>query len=246
MSWLPLLLAAAAAASEPRLLDQCLNNDAGGAGAFYKALSPAERADFRSLFAAYEANVAKRKAEGWSHGLRGNFWTNLGNSWSEHGFWKGLFAEARTYDDSRTKLEAELEKAHAEELKATRALAGAQDNAQLQRVLASAHKRRRDLEELADNRSFGRCHDWAMDTRDVLRAVGQKSFAIDTRIHVSAAALGDSGSHIFATACRAASASSCLAFDPWMRGDPELASIAEQDKGASQAYTCFKANKPAF
>jgi hypothetical protein len=246
MAWLPLLLAVSAVAAEPRLLDQCLNNDPNGAGAFYRKLTAGEQSDFRSLYAAFEKNVVTRNEEGWSHGKIGNFWTNLGNSWAEHGFWKGLIQEPNTYAESVTKLQAELKRAQDEEVEAARLAAQNKSSAQAQRVLAERTKRRKDLEELLDNRSFGRCNDWALDTRDVLKKVAQKSFSIDTKIHVSNAAMGDSGSHIFAVACRPSPAGGCLAFDPWMRGLPELATLAEQEKGSGQSYTCFKATKPAL
>lgn len=236
-------LAVPAAAQSPRypLLAQCLAGETGVRN-WYHALEPAERESFEVLYEAYAANVRRRSGDGWSHGWLGNFWTHYVNDVNANGALGGLFQGASTWTESRTKLEKEaLPRAQQEHARAGADLARAPDNARLRRAADAARERLEGLQELA-SRQAGTCSDWAADTRDVLSAVPQPHFTIDTEVRVSAKMLGDSGAHIYAKVCR--KAGGCLIFDPWKRGYPELATEAEQAKGASNANSCFSVNKP--
>lgn len=237
-------LAVPAAAQTPRypLLAQCLAGET-GVRRWYHALEPAERESFEALYEAYAANVRRRSGDGWSHGWLGNFWTHYVNDVNANGAVGGLFKQASTWNESRSKLEKEaLPEAQRAYARARADLARAPDNARLRSAAGAARERLEDLQELA-SRQAGTCSDWAADTRDVLSSVPQPHFAIDTEVRVAVGMLGDSGSHIFAKACRKPGGG-CLIFDPWKRGYPELATEAEQAKGASNANSCFSVNKP--
>lgn len=244
----PLLLAVAlaisAAAQTPRypLLAQCLGNETGVRN-WYHALEPAERASFEALYKAYASNVRRRNDDKWSHGWLGNFWTHYVNDVNVNGAIGGLFKEASTWTDSRTKLEKEaLPQAQRAYGRAKADLDRAPDNARLRRAEAAARERLEDLQELA-SREAGTCSDWAADTKDALSAVAQAHFTVDTEVRTSARMLGDSGAHMYAKVCRKGG-SGCVIFDPWKRGYPELATVEEQARGASSANSCFSVNKP--
>jgi hypothetical protein len=241
---LTLALALPAAGQSPSypLLAQCLGNE-NGVRAWYHALAPEERASFDALYSAYAANVKKRNGDQWSHGWLGNFWTHYVNDVNANGSIVGLFKEADTWTDSRTKLEKEaLPQAQRAYGQAKAALDRAPDNARLKISEANAHERLVDLQELA-SRQGGTCSDWAADTKEVLTAVAQPHFTIATEVHTSVKMLGDSGAHMYVKACRKSGAD-CIVFDPWKRGYPELTTVEEQAKGSSFANSCFSVNKP--
>lgn len=240
---LALLLAPFPARAANPLLAQCLANES-GVRTWVHALSPEERTSFNALYDAYAANVKRRNGDSWSHGWTGNFWTHYVNDTNANGSIGGLFEEASTWTDSRTKLEkVALPDAQRDLASAEANLARAPGNARLERAADLARQRLTDLQELA-SRQGGTCSDWAADTKDVLSAVKQEHFSVDTEVKVSVGMLGDSGAHMFAKVCRKAGGS-CLIFDPWKRGYPELATVEEQARGASRANSCFSANKPA-
>lgn len=225
------------------LLAQCLANES-GVRRWVHELSSEERASFNALYSAYADNVRRRDGDEWTHGWTGNFWTHYVNDVNANGAIGGLFKEASTWTDSRTKLEkVVLPEAQRDLAKAEADLKNAPGDARLARGAQNARQRLLDLQELA-SRQGGTCSDWAADTKEVLSAVKQEHFTIDTEVKVSVGMLGDSGAHMFAKVCRK-TGGSCLVFDPWKRGYPELATAEEQARGASRANSCFSVNKPA-
>jgi hypothetical protein len=222
-------------------LAQCLGNETGVRN-WYHALEPEERTAFDALYVAYAVNVRRRGGDDWSHGWLGNFWTHYVNDVNANGSIGGLFKDAATYTESRTKLEKEeLPQAMTAYGRAKAALDRAPDNAHLRLAEANAHERLTDLQELA-SRQAGTCSDWAADTKDVLSGVAQDRFTIATEVHTSVKMLGDSGAHMYTKVCR--KSGGCVIFDPWKRGYPELTTVEEQAKGASFANSCFSVNKP--
>jgi hypothetical protein len=250
----PLLLAfvlvapaLAAAQAPPRhpLLAQCFSNES-GVRRWYHALQPAEQGSFDALYAEYSDLVRRhsdKNGDNWSHGWRGNFWTHYVNDTNTYGAIGGLFQTVSTWEDSRTKLQREsLPEAQREYARARKAAADAPGSARLADAERAARQHLEDLQEMASQQA-GTCSDWAVDVKYAVSRVAQPHFSIETEIKTTVGLLGDSGSHMFAKACPK-SGGACIILDPWKRGYPELATVAEESRGASAANSCFSVNKP--
>jgi len=247
-----LVLVAPAAAQMPArhpLLAQCFSNET-GVRRWYHALQPAEQDSFEALYAAYSDLVRRhsdKNGDNWSHGWRGNFWTHYVNDTNAHGSIGGLFQTASSWGDSRTKLQQEaLPEAQRAYARARQAAADAPGSAVLANSEKSTRQRLADLQEMASQQA-GTCSDCAVDVKYAVSNVVQPHFSIETEIKtlggILGGILGDSGSHMYAKACLK-STENCIILDPWKRGYPELATVAEQSRGASAANSCFSVNKP--
>ncbi|MBI5246577.1 MAG: hypothetical protein HY923_05305 [Elusimicrobia bacterium] len=235
---LAVLLAAPAAAQQHPQLSQCLGNEP-KVRRWFHALNDEQRKAFQLLYNEFAENVRRRKDDGWSNGWLGNFWTHYVNDTNAHGSLGGWVKQAKTWSDSRWKLEhVAVPEAQKDLARAEAALAAAPNSAQLGRDEAAAKQNLADLQELA-SRQFGACSDWALDTCDTLKTVAQDQFELTTFTITLTSWLGDSGAHMITKACPKAGGE-CIVLDAWKRGLPELVTMDEAVKGPAKALSCFR------